>query len=541
MIRLKIDHLEIEVPEGTTILQAARKAGVNIPSMCTLQDYENHPTCMVCLVKDNKTEAFVPSCALKVTNGMEISASDPEVLVARRQALELLLSDHVGDCEAPCSLACPAGMNIPLMNRLIGEGRFTDALTIVKEEIALPYVLGYICPAPCEKACRRKQIDDAVSVCLLKRFSAAEGTDKKASSIAGNLNNLPAASGKKIAVIGSGPAGLAAAYYLQAFGHSCTVYDKSPEPGGTLRYSIPEEDLPKNIIDQEVEIIRSMGTSFHFNTLITEQLFIAQIKDVYDAVIVATGDIATENHLSNLLTMAKSGFQVNEKDMSSSLPGIFVCGSAIRPHKMAVRSVAQGKTSAVSVHNYLQQKHFEKPAKMFNSRFEKLLPDEYGEYLKESTPSGRVIPAGGFTEGFSKDEAIREALRCLHCDCRKQDNCKLRTYANEYSIDRKRYMVGDRRTMFKQIQHDYVVFEPEKCIKCGLCVEISAKEGEKYGLAFEGRGFDVIVNVPFGISFNEGLSYAAEKCAAACPTGALALREKQAGFFRPNQPKGKLL
>ena len=119
---------------------------------------------------------FIPSCALQVTNGMEIIASDPDVMVARRQALELLLSDHVGDCEAPCSLACPAGMNIPLMNRLIGEGRFTEALNVVKEDIALPYVLGYICPAPCEKACRRKQIDEAVSVCLLKRFSAAAGT-----------------------------------------------------------------------------------------------------------------------------------------------------------------------------------------------------------------------------------------------------------------------------------------------------------------------------------------------------------------------------
>ncbi len=223
--------------------------------------------------------------------------------------------------------------------------------------------------------------------------------------------------------------------------------------------------------------------------------------------------------------------------MSSSVPGIFICGSAIRPHKMAVRSVAQGKTAAESVHHYLQQKHFEKPAKMFNSRFEKLLPAEYGEYLKESTTSGRVIPAGGYAEGFSKDEAIREALRCMHCDCRKQDNCKLRIYADEYKIDRKRYQVDDRKTMFKQLQHDCIVFEPEKCIKCGLCVEISAKEGEKYGLAFEGRGFDVVVNVPLGISFNDGLTHAAEKCAAACPTGALALREKQAGFSRPDQPK----
>ena len=97
---------------------------------------------------------MVSSCALKVTEGMDIASEDQEVKDARKEALELLLSDHVGDCEAPCSLTCPAGMNIPQMNRLIAAGKFDEALKVVKETIALPYVLGYVCPAPCEKACR---------------------------------------------------------------------------------------------------------------------------------------------------------------------------------------------------------------------------------------------------------------------------------------------------------------------------------------------------------------------------------------------------
>ena len=105
MIRLKIDHIEIEVQEGATVLDAARQAGIPIPSMCHQQGYGNHPSCMVCLVKDLKTETLFPSCVMQANPGMELSASDPEVLAARRQALELLFSDHVGDCEAPCSLA----------------------------------------------------------------------------------------------------------------------------------------------------------------------------------------------------------------------------------------------------------------------------------------------------------------------------------------------------------------------------------------------------------------------------------------------------
>jgi ferredoxin len=523
MIRLKIDNIEIETTEGTTLMEAAQQAGITIPSMCYMKGYENRPSCMVCLVKDTKSGAFMPSCAMLAANGMEISSTDRDVLDARKIALELLLSDHVGDCEAPCSLACPAGMNIPLMNRLIGEGSFTEALNIVKEEIALPYILGYICPAPCEKACRRKQVDSPVSICFLKRVTAALGTDEKSKSA--KANNEKSLSGRgTVAIVGSGPAGLAAAYYLQLYGHPCTLFDKSSEAGGTLRFAISEEDLPRSVIDLEADIIKSMGATFRFNSLVDEHFFNSEIKGHFDSVIIATGDISSENHLQQILPATGSGIQVNDKDMSTSVPGIFVCGSAIRAHKMAVRSVAQGKTAAESVHNYLENKQYEKPARMFNSRFDKLMPDEYAEYLKESTSSTRVSPGAGLSGGFSAGEAMTEARRCLHCDCRKQDNCKLRIYANEYKIDRKRYLVGERKPMTKQIQHDLIVYEPEKCIKCGLCIEISESEGEKFGLSFEGRGFDVKVNSPLGLTFSESLTKAAVKCAEGCPTGALSLR-----------------
>ena len=98
-------------------------------------------------------------------------------------------------------------------------------------------------------------------------------------------------------------------------------------------------------------------------------------------------------------------------------------------------------------------------------------------------------------------------------------------------------MVGDRKAMTKQIQHDLIIYEPEKCIKCGLCVEISSQEGEKFGLAFEGRGFDVVIKTPIGITFDEGLTHTAVKCAAACPTGALSLRDKYANIYLKNQTK----
>ncbi|KAA3640427.1 MAG: FAD-dependent oxidoreductase, partial [Bacteroidetes bacterium] len=268
MIKLKINHIEITAEEDMTVLEAARQAGIDIPSLCFLKGYLNNPSCMVCMVKDKSTDTLVPSCGLKVAEGMEIDTSSEEVSTSRRQAIEMLLSDHVGDCVAPCTLACPAGMDIPHMNRLIAEAKFTEALNIIKEDIALPYILGYICPAPCENACRRRQIDNPASICLLKRFAAEEGEDKRAAEAA-RLHKETGEATKKVAIIGSGPAGLTAAYYLQLLGYSCTIFERSPEAGGTLRYDIPEEQLPRNVIDMEVDLIRSMGVNFHFNTLIT--------------------------------------------------------------------------------------------------------------------------------------------------------------------------------------------------------------------------------------------------------------------------------
>ncbi len=530
MIHLKIDHIDINAEEGTSVLEAARQAGINIPSMCYLKGYGNHPSCMVCLVKDKSTNALVPSCSLKVSEGMDIDASSEPVIIARRQALEMLLSDHVGDCEAPCTLTCPAGMDIPLMNRLIAVGRFSEALKVVKKDIALPHILGYICPAPCENACRRKQIDDSVAICLLKRFVAEEGTLEYSKPEKDSKQ-----SNKQVAIIGSGPAGLTAAYYLQLHGHSCSVFEKSAEAGGTLRYSISEEELPRDVIDREVKIIRTMGVEFHFNTLITEEIYEEQIKKDFDAIILATGDISTQNQLTGLFKLSKTGIEVNQNDMSTSQPGVFVCGSAIRPHKMAVRSTAQGKTAAIAVHHYLQSIDWEKPAKMFNSRFSKLFENEFAEYLKESSPTGSVKPAIDPEKGFSTDEAIREALRCMHCDCRKKENCKLRDYADEYKIDGKKYSIGERKSMTKQTQHDLVIYEPEKCIKCGLCVEISNQKDEKFGLAFEGRGFDVSINSPLGIKFSESLTHTAVMCAESCPTGAISLKDRFTDIYKKNK------
>ena len=174
---------------------------------------------------------------------------------SRKTALELLLSEHVGDCEAPCQIACPAHMNIPKMNRLIAAGKFDESLEVVKRDIALPAVLGRICPAPCEGACHRKTVDEPVSICLLKRFVGDEG----------NLTRIIPEikkTGKKVVVIGAGPAGLAAAYYLQLKGIQVTLLDKNEKAGGLLRTKSMMKFLPKDVLDKEIELILNTGVEF---------------------------------------------------------------------------------------------------------------------------------------------------------------------------------------------------------------------------------------------------------------------------------------
>ena len=115
MPHITIDDQRVEVPAGATILDAAEKLGIEIPTLCFLKGYEPSTSCLVCVVKDRKTGRIIPSCATQVTDGMEIDNDTDEVRDMRRTALELLLSEHVGDCLAPCFFACPAHMDIPLM------------------------------------------------------------------------------------------------------------------------------------------------------------------------------------------------------------------------------------------------------------------------------------------------------------------------------------------------------------------------------------------------------------------------------------------
>ncbi len=514
MIRLKINNEEVTTEKGTILIKLLQERGFDVPHLCYVEGLDHFTSCMLCMVKDNKTGRLIPSCSLPAEEGMDILSDDEEVHDARKMTLDLLLSDHVGDCEAPCTLACPAHMDIPKMNRLLQEGQVSKALAIVKKDIAIPGILGRICSAPCEKVCRRKDIDEPVSICLLKRHAGDLGISEEDSW----MKPDEALAGKRLAVIGSGPAGLAAAYHSQLKGIQTTVFEKREVAGGDL-HAIGEAILPTDVIKKEVEIIEETGVEFKLGFSVDKNKF-DELRKRYDAVIIASG--ALDEALRDWgVTSYKQGIKVNRNTYETNLPGVFAIGSVLRPMQMAVKSVGHGKEASFSVVQYLKGEKMQGEPAIFNSRFGRLNVDEREEFLKESIDYHRVEPVYGKAKGLTLEEVIEEAARCIHCDCRKMDSCKLRNYSDIYGASQKHFTGIERRKVIKVVEHNTAMYEPAKCIKCGICVRITTKNKEKLGLTFVGRGFDIKIGIPFDEELQEGLSITAEEAIRNCPTGAL--------------------
>ena len=182
---------------------------------------------------------------------------------------------------APCQEACPAGIDVPRYVRHIREGHFEKALAVIRERIPFPFVCGYACVHPCETKCARTQFDEAIAIRMLKKAAAEKGGRKPV----GVVRRLP--TGKRVAVIGSGPCGLTAACYLNGQGHRVTVYEALPMPGGMLRYGIPEYRLPEEIVDREIAMIRDAGVEIISGVTVSSAESLREKG--FDAVLVATG------------------------------------------------------------------------------------------------------------------------------------------------------------------------------------------------------------------------------------------------------------
>jgi formate dehydrogenase major subunit len=292
-IRIEVDGRVIEGSEGQTILEVCRDNGIEIPTLCYEPKLPGFGACRMCVVEVEGEEHPPISCSRTCEPGMKIQTQTEEVRRLRRTNLELIFSDHNAYCLPPCQNKCPSHIDIPGFLKANAEGNFRESARIFKRTIPFPSVLGRVCPAPCEEHCRRDEVDEAIAIRDTHRYAGDQVL--KAQLDDGVDPPVPfeqqAKSGRTAAIIGSGPAGMAAAYYLLLAGHDVTVFERDPSPGGMLRYGIPQYRLPKiEVLEAEYESVMRLGAKMVVNSGLGRDFTLDDLTmQGFDSVVVAIG------------------------------------------------------------------------------------------------------------------------------------------------------------------------------------------------------------------------------------------------------------
>ena len=284
---IEIDGREVTAVVGEAILRAAQRAGFNVPTLCDDEKLAPAAACRMCLVEVEGYERPMPSCHLPVTAGMKVKAFSDGLFAMRKQNLEYILSDHNAYCMPPCQIGCPTHIDIPGFLELQAKGQHVEAARLLKETLPFPYALGLVCPAPCQEVCRRGLVEEEIAI---RQCHGYFGELSLEMETAPTPFPKETATGKRVAVIGAGPAGMTCAYYSALKGHAVTVFDMMPKQGGMLRYGIPEYRLPKVKLDKELNSVWQLGAEFKGGMKLGRDFGVDDLfAEGYDAVFVGIG------------------------------------------------------------------------------------------------------------------------------------------------------------------------------------------------------------------------------------------------------------
>ncbi|MCI9548335.1 MAG: FAD-dependent oxidoreductase [Oscillospiraceae bacterium] len=525
---LTINGREVLGKTGNTILQVALDNGIHIPHLCGQTCLEPFGACGLCLVEPEGGGRLLRACSTPVGEGMTVDSETLRVRRARRMALELLLSDHDGDCVGPCALACPAHVDCQGFLRAVAHGDLRQAAAVLLDRLPLPASTGRVCTHPCEAACRRRLVEAPLSIAGLQVF-AAEANLRAPQPVRPRVSP---ATGRSVAVVGGGPCGLSAACFLARMGHLVTLFDALPQMGGTLRTAVSSARLPQDVLDLEIAEIEALGVQFVPGHRISSGQELSDLQSGYDAVLLAIGagtaasgiadgllpprDTAARrvgpDILPELPRTTAGRFAVEPSSYRVSLEGVFAAGDAAgRGVSHAAAAIGQAAAASAAIDAFLRGVSPPRPAAPRSRRS----VSSGGLQTVEHRPRANC-PA----DGFSPEAAQAEALRCLSCGCSAYPSCGLLHELDAEQIRLGRLGDPPQRDG-PQPRPGAVLYDRSKCILCGQCVRVCHEQAKQDLLDFAARGFDTSIRAVPSYPGQEAVCQSCRRCVEICPTGAL--------------------
>lgn len=365
-----------------------------------------------------------------------------------------LMDGNPFEDEAPCQSACPVEIDVPRYVKLIAEGRFDESYAVIRERLPLPSVCSYICLSFCESECRRGEVNEPIGIRALKRFVSEHHTDLWKRNL-----RVPTSTGKKVAILGSGPAGLTAGYYLARKGHGVTIFEQSRLPGGMLRQALSRKRLPKKALEEDIEEILQAGVNLELNS---PKMHVSELLEQgFDAVLLATGSTFVGPPGSFLEEGSEltpwGSIKADPMSLATSRDGVFaggdvvlggICEDFIRcagggsrgdfftllveqltshrgdSSRSAIAAVASGRKAAASIDRYLGGDGvIDEPLLPAEEPNHWLGREEGFADLRRLAASYQPPPPqfAGMSNAeppLSQEEAMAEARRCLRCDLR---------------------------------------------------------------------------------------------------------------------------